>query len=91
MNDRTKLAALLKNKYGINSTTFINCLSGEEKIKEMLDILLKYPEIIDSDEVYTIAAKVEDIPCKPVNNKLKAYMKKWDVKERTKPWCKDDD
>lgn len=88
MDDKTKLAMLLKSKYDIEPKTFINCFNKDSEIKEMLDILQKHPEIIDSDEVYTISAKVLDVPCKPVNEKLRGYMGKWGVKERTKPWYK---
>ncbi len=88
MDDKTKLAMILKSKYDIDPI-FIGCFENDEQIKEMLDILLKHPEITDSDEVYTISAKVVGVPCKPVNEKLKGYMEKWGVKVRTAPWCKD--
>ncbi len=80
---------ILKSKYDIDPVTFIGCFGSEKEIKEMLDILQEHPEITDSDEVYTIAAKVENVPCKPLNDKLRGYMEKWGVRERTKPWCKD--
>lgn len=89
MDKKAKLSVILKSRYNIDPVTFIGCLSGGKEIEEMLEILQKHPEITDSDEVYTIAAKVENIPCKPVNDKLRSYMEKWGVKERTKPWCKD--
>ena len=89
MDDKTKLAMLLKSKYDIEPETFIGCFNKDSEIKEMLDILQKHQEVTDSDEVYTIFAKVANIPCKPVNQKLKVYMEKWGVRERTKPWCKD--
>lgn len=89
MNDRTKLAALLNDKYNLKSTTLLDCFYDEDEITDMLNILQTHPEIIDKDEVYTVFAKVTNTPCKPVNDKLKCYMKKWGVKERTQPWCKD--
>ncbi len=89
MDDKTKLAMILKSKYDIDPVIFIGCLNGDKEIKEMLDILQEHPEITDSDEVYIISSKVSKVPCKPVNEKIKYYMEKWGVRERTKPWCKD--
>ncbi len=89
MEDRVKLAMLLKSKYKFETTTLLDCFNRDSELKEMLDILQKHPEVTDSDEVYTIFAKVTNTPCKPVNEKLKGYMEKWGVRERTQPWCKD--
>ncbi len=77
-------------KFNFDVDPIIRILYTEKNIQEMIDILEKHKEITDSDEIYVISAKIADIPCKPVNMKLKAYMDKWEVRERTKPWCNEE-
>lgn len=78
-------------KYDFDESPIIRMLYTENNMQKMIDILEKHEEITDSDEIYTISAKIANIPCKPITEKLKSYMEKWGVKERKTPWVKEDD
>ena len=76
MNAAEELKLILAIKYDIDADAFVGCLYYDKKIEQMLKILKKHPEVTDSDEVYTILAKVTNASGKPVTEKLKDYMKK---------------
>lgn len=89
MEAEQQLRELLK-RFDFDADPIIRILYSEKNILEMIDVLEKHKEITDSDEIYIISAKIANIPCKPINIKLKTYMDKWGVKERTKPWSNEE-
>ncbi len=90
MTTENKLRAMLQ-KYDFDENPIIRILYTEKNMQKMIDILETHTEVTDVTEIYVISAKIADIPCKPVDAKIKAYMDKWGVRKRTKPWYKEDD
>lgn len=69
-------------KFDFDGEPIIRILYTEKNMQKMIDFIDENPNEHDPDVLYVYSAKLANIPCKPVNKKIKELMERFGVRER---------